>query len=281
MSINSICTEIAKKIPAVKQKSYDEGYAAGQESGGGGMEAFWAAFFDSQKELAQIGTFGSAGWNEQTFKPDRTINATNLGTGNANSLFGRSGFVNFPAHLSDGVTPVLDTSGFTTMGSIFGNCMKLKSIKAVLNLKNCTNMTTAFSGDKLLSSVHLSHVEKVSLWTSAFKDCTSLTDIGQEEDDFGYFSASVDLSKTAIDFSKPKMSLYKMALGDFTQEDIYLLWNYKENGEFVVEGLTLTISQKQYDDAQAFLNAQYENADEAPDFSANLVGGCGWMLAVK
>lgn len=282
MSIEKICSEIAAKIPLLKQKGYEEGFAAGQASGGGGdMSAWWKAFFTSQKELAQIGTFGSAGWNEQTFKPDRTVDAESIGTSNANTLFARSGFEVFPEFLSDGVTPVLDTTGFNTMGSIFGNCSKLKRIEAVLDLKMCTNMTTAFAGSSTkpcpLESVKLKNVQKVTIWTSAFNYCHSLTDIGQEDgedfSDFGYFSASVDLSKTAIDFGTPKMSLCNFSR-DSRQENSYLKFYYGDNAP------TLTINRQQYDAAQAYLDLDYSSEDFGPYFEQNMVGGCGWMLAV-
>ena len=279
MSIKIISEEIAQKIPLLKQKSYYEGFAAGQASGGGGgMDAFWVAFFASQKELAQINTFGSAGWNEQTLKPDRTIDAESLGTGNANSLFARSGFEVFPAFLSDGVTKILDTSEFTTMGSIFGSCPKLKRIEAVLDLKMCTNMTTAFAGSSTkpcqLEYVQLKNVQKCSLWTSAFNYCPALTNIGQEESEFGYFSASVDLSQTAIDFGTDKMSLKKFA-ENWHQESAYLMKNHN-----IDKCLTLTISRKQFDDAQNHLNECYDDEDNAPIFEADLVNNLGWILAI-
>lgn len=266
MSILSVCREIAKRVGHIYGKGKKDGEKAERRR-------FWQKFFASQQELKSIGSFSGAGWNEQTFTPDRTICAESLGTGNANTLFSRSAFSAFPAFLEDGVTPALDSKKFSTMGSIFSNCTKLVQIHAPLDLSMSTNMTTAFSGDTLLSSMHLSHVEKVSLWTSAFKDCTSLYDIGQEEDEFGYFSASVDLSQTAINFGTPKMSLCNLSR-DWRQENSYLKFDY--DGEMP----TLKISRQQYDAAQAYLDLDYSSEEGGPYFELNLVGGCGWMLAV-
>ena len=281
MSIEIICDAIAEKIPQLKQKGYEEGFAAGQASGGGDMSAFWNAFFTSQKELAQINTFGSAGWNEQTFKPDRTINAENLGTGNANSLFARSGFEIFPECLSDGVTLALDTKGFSTMGSIFGNCTKLKRIDAVLDLKMCTNMTTAFAGSStkpcMLESVKLKNIQKCSNWTNAFNYCHSLTDIGQESGDFGYFSASVDLSHTAIDFGTQKMALIDLLDHivngkNIEQSQVFLKMNPSETQ-------TLTISTAQFEQAANYTLEHTDGALGGNNY-AGLFSYIGWNLAI-
>lgn len=276
MSIETICNEIAEKIGAVKQKGYEEGFAAGQASGGGDMSAWWKAFFDSQKELAQIGTFGSAGWNEQTFTPDRTICAESLGTSNANSLFGRSGFEIFPEFLSDGVTLALNTEGFSTMGSIFSNCAKLKRIEAVLDMKICTNMTTAFAGSLTkpcpLEYVKLKNVQKCSNWTSAFNYCPALTDIGQESDDFGYFSTSVNLSQTAINFGTNKMAIFSF----YGEQDGAWL---KILGDNDVEQ-TLTISSAQYQQTVDYALSEGAPEDTANEYFSNIVAMLGWKLAV-
>ena len=274
MSILSICQTIAEKIHAVKQKGYDEGYADGSASGGGDMSAWWDSYFANQQELKTNYAIAGAGWHEGTFKPNRTINAEVLGTTTPATLFAYTGFVTFPAYLEDGVTPILDTSGCTKMNSLFSNCKRLEQVLDPIDLSSCTNMSYFLAGTKTIKKVTLRHVENVTNWSSAFGASEVLTDIGQESDEFGYFSASVDLSKTKIDFGTPKMSLCDLSR-DWRQENSYLRFSYDSEVAPV-----LTINQMQLDAAQGYLNLEYAYEDGAPVFEMNLVNGCCWELEV-
>lgn len=269
MSILTVCNEIAAKIPVVKQKGYDEGYAAGQASvGEGDTSAWWDAAFESQLGAKQTYTFTGGIWNEATFKPNRVISAENLGNTTANGLFSYTSFMEFPQFLEDGVTPTLDTSGFVSLNSFFANTKNLTHIHAPIDLSSCTNMSYAFAGATKLEKMTLKNVQTVTNWQSAMTNSPKLTDIGQENDDFGYFSASVDLSKTAIDFGTAKMSLCAYAEDDWIDESSFI----KPRPYDVC---TLTISQKQYDDA----NNRLYNLIGTP-FDMLLTHAMGWKLAI-
>ncbi len=268
MSILTVCNEIAAKIPVVKQKGYDEGYAAGQASvGEGDTSAWWDAAFESQLGVKQTYTFTGGIWNETTFKPNRVISAENLGNTTANGLFSYTSFMEFPQFLEDGVTPTLDTSGFVSLNSFFANTKNLTHIHAPIDLSSCTNMSYAFAGATKLEKMTLKHVQTVTSWASAFNS-KNLTDIGQENDDFGYFSASVDLSKTAIDFGTSKMSLCDL-IDDWRQKNAFIKTGAYNND------YTLTISQKQYDDAD---NRLYDYS--GTNFDVLVTQGLGWKLAI-
>ena len=261
MSILSICQAIAAKIRAVYAKGKTDGEKAQ-------YDAFWEAYFASQQRSKASYAIQGGGWDETTFKPDRTINAENLGVTTANGLFSYTSFMEFPQFLEDGVTPTLDTSGFVSLNSFFANTKNLTHIHAPIDLSSCTNMSYAFAGASKLQKVTLKHIEKVTNWTSVFNASANLTDIGQENDDFGYFSASVDLSKTAIDFGTSKMSLCDL-IDNWRQENAFIKIGAYNND------YTLTISQKQHDDAY---NRLYDYS--GTNFDLLVTQGMGWKLAI-
>lgn len=270
--ITNVCNQIAEKIPLLKQKGYEKGYADGVASGGD-MSAWWDAFFKSMAERKKNYHFTGAGWNETTMKPDRTVSVENCGNTTSHLLFSFYSGKVFPAYLADGKTPMLDTSGFTSLISLFANCDMLERIEAPIDLLACNSMNYAFAGSNNLKSVKLMHVESVKQWIGAFNsNKRSLTDIGQENDDFGYFSASVDLSKTGIRFDTKKMSLFSYVGSQ------YRVW-LKVLGDNDVEQ-TLTISSAQYQQTVDYALSLGAPEDYANEHFSNIVATLGWMLIV-
>ena len=271
MSITAICNEIAKKIGAVKQKGYEEGFAAGKESGGGGgggdMDAFWESYQANGTRNNYAYAFSYSGWNDDTFYPKYDMKAGGYWGG----IFTYSKITNIRKRLEDcGVS--IDTSKGTTLENFYAYASDLVEAP-LLDLEKCTSAKNLCRDCSKLIKAPLKNISAVSQWATAFDGCTALTDIGQESDAFGCFSSSVDLSQTAINFGTPKMSLCNLSR-DWRQENSYLKFYYGDNAP------TLKISRQQYDAAQAYLDLDYSSEDGGPYFELNLVGGCGWMLAV-
>ena len=268
MSILSICQTIAEKIKAV--------YAKGKTDGTEEERArFWNDFYETQERHKKGYIFSGAGWNESTFTSDRTVSLETIYTDKPICLFGYCAFEIFPAVLEDGVTPALDTSGFTVLNSLFANAERLAEIRCPLDLSSCTDMSYAFYGSRKLHTAVLSNVSGVGKWSNAFMACDALRNIGQENENFGYFSSSVNLSQTAIDFGTDKMALIgvlgHLVNGEAFDQSRCFLQKSPSTSQ------TLTISAAQL--AQAVQHMD-EVTDGAITSYESFVTWLGWTLIV-
>lgn len=267
MSIETICNDIAKKIGAVKQKGYDEGFAAGQASGGGDMSAWWDAYQQNGLRTNYAYAFSYSGWNDDTFFPKYNIDTD----GTASCMFNYTKITDIQGRLDEcGVT--ITTHRNTDLNNFFNGATKLTR-GITLDMSSATSASALCRSCVNLVSAPLKHIGGVTNWSKAFEGCTALTDIGQAEGEdfsnFGYFSASVDLSHTAIDFGTDKMSLLLyMSSGVEKQSKSYLKIN--PSGSAV-----LTLSDSQIAAAQGHLDTITGGIGSF----GSLVTGMGWTLA--
>lgn len=239
--ITNVCNQIAEKIPLLKQKGYEKGYADGQAAGGGDdwYNTFWDVYQMKGKRTSYIGAFNYTGWHDSIFCPKYDIIPTN----NCSTMFNYSNILDIKGCLeSAGV--IFDTSKCTIFDSIYNNA---KAVYApTLNMLKGTSAKYLCIKAASLISAPLKNISGVTSWLDAFKDATSLTDIGQENVDFGYFSTSVDLSQTAIRFDTDKMSLLNY-LTNSTQENSWLKLNPSSQQELKLSSAQIAAAQEHLD----------------------------------
>lgn len=159
----------AERLTQLKQ-DFDDVYNAGRRSQ---HDEFWDAFQNNGNRDNYQYAFGD-GWNNINLKPKYDIKPISIG---AAAMFKNCGFSgNLKEHFEKlGIT--IDTSGATSVGSMFQNADKITEVP-FLDLSTCTNtLGNTFNGCTSLVTLHLELFEINKPVSTTFKDCQSLTDL--------------------------------------------------------------------------------------------------------
>ena len=136
-------------------------------------DEFWDAFQNNGNRDNYQYAFGD-GWNNSNLKPKYDIKPISIG---AAAMFKNCRFSgNLKEHFEKlGIT--IDTSGATSVGSMFQNADKITEVP-FLDLSTCTNtLGNTFNGCTSLVTLHLELFEINKPVSTTFKDCQSLTDL--------------------------------------------------------------------------------------------------------